>query len=431
MNYDSDEDITSSSIYDLDHAPPPPPQPAWTGTLMRGGSLSPVPTKTRKNIALPHGDNHSLSSSHTRESTSSRPTQRRHATFSGSASFSDINRFSSGSHNSSTPGRRRSYSQSSLPTSSSSVPNLNMLHGRSFPPDGKEPTNRKVAFANTRDHFSEPGMLHPPGMEEVKEEEEDAIGGKINLSGTEIDEVQSKPENKQLRSDSPSTPWSDYSEANGDEDYTENGDLNSVEISSKQPITMLGFKLPMWCSKRRISWNRKSIYVKSVSCLLLLLSFLFASTGTKPVNCMFLIACLKSIGVATCVVEKAPCFLCVRMKQGTYRSVLVRLNIMCTFFAIIQFVSAIWLYIVLENPYIVQRSVPTATVGENEVQRNAEFLTIVWNLNGPVLFLGTTSGVVLLSITLTVRVIRDVNLAGAIRYLWVLLWVIPMVVRSL
>ena len=118
------------------------------------------------------------------------------------------------------------------------------------------------------------------------------------------------------------------------------------------------------------------------------------------------------------------------MKQGTYRSVLVRLNIMCTFFAIAQFVCALWLYIVMENPLIVERTIPTATVGEIAVQRKSEFLTIVWNLNGPVLFLGLTSAVVLLSIALTVRVIRDVNLAGAIRYLWVLLWVIPIMVRS-
>lgn len=144
---------------------------------------------------------------------------------------------------------------------------------------------------------------------------------------------------------------------------------------------------------------------------------------------MFVLIGIKSTGVATFIVEKAPCFLCMRMKQGTYRSVLVRLNILCVCFATAQSICSLWLYIIMQNPSIVDRTLPTETIEESEDESGFELLTSFWNLNGPVWCLGVLAVVVLVSIALTVRVIQNVNLAGAIRFLWVLVWVIPLQVR--
>jgi hypothetical protein len=83
----------------------------------------------------------------------------------------------------------------------------------------------------------------------------------------------------------------------------------------------------------------------------------------------------------------------------------------------------------MKNPSIVDRTLPTATQAEIDYQNSFELLTNVWNLNGPVWFLGVLAVVMLISIALTVRVIQNVNLAGAIRYLWVIAWVIPLQVR--
>jgi hypothetical protein len=55
----------------------------------------------------------------------------------------------------------------------------------------------------------------------------------------------------------------------------------------------------------------------------------------------------------------------------------------------------------------------------------------MWNINGSVWFLGLLAFVVLFAIALTTRVVRDVNLAGAVRLFWVLLWVIPLQVVAL
>ena len=118
-----------------------------------------------------------------------------------------------------------------------------------------------------------------------------------------------------------------------------------------------------------------------------------------------------------------------RMQQGTYRSVLVRLNILCACFATVQFLCTLWLYIIMQNTSIVDRTLLTETDAESGSQSRFEVLTNFWNLNGPVWCLGVLAVVVLVSIALTVRVIQNVNLAGAIRFLWLIVWVIPLQVR--
>jgi hypothetical protein len=271
MSSDSDEDVTESSIYDLDHAPPPPTDATWSGRIRRGESLSPRSGKARKSITLPLGDSLSLaSSSQSREPPSTFAGRRGFSSFPGSKPFSLGSKDTSNT-SSSKPARRRAYSTPSATTSSSAFTSFSLSPVRTFPPDGKVQTDRKVAFAEDRGGSPlQAGMLHMPEMEEVKEEEEDA-SKEIALSGTEIDEVKLK----YSRSDSPSTSrWSDY-EHQGEDGMEEAEGVDSDDLSSDatappQPVTFLGFELPMWFSKRRISWNRKCSLSKQYYTLVML-----------------------------------------------------------------------------------------------------------------------------------------------------------------
>lgn len=114
------------------------------------------------------------------------------------------------------------------------------------------------------------------------------------------------------------------------------------------------------------------------------------------------------------------------MIHNTYRSVLIRLTILCAIFALAQLISTLWFYTVLESKALVDRTIPTETNIEIEYQSEFEVLTNVWNINGSIWFLGVLSVVVLVAIVLTTRVVRNVNLAGAVRLFWVLLWVLPL-----
>lgn len=114
------------------------------------------------------------------------------------------------------------------------------------------------------------------------------------------------------------------------------------------------------------------------------------------------------------------------MTHNTYRSVLIRLTILCAVFAVAQLISTLWFYTVLESKTLVDRSIPTETNIEIEYQSDFEVLTNVWNINGSIWFLGLLSVVVLVAIVLTTSVVRNVNLAGAVRLFWVLLWVLPL-----
>jgi hypothetical protein len=132
------------------------------------------------------------------------------------------------------------------------------------------------------------------------------------------------------------------------------------------------------------------------------------------------------------VVNKAPCFACIPMTHNTYRSVLIRLTILCAIFAVAQIISTLWFYIILKSRSLADRHIPTETNIETEkFQSDFEVLTNVWNINGSIWSLGLLSVVVLFTIVLTTRVVRDVNLVGAVRLFWVLLWVIPLQVVSL
>jgi hypothetical protein len=98
--------------------------------------------------------------------------------------------------------------------------------------------------------------------------------------------------------------------------------------------------------------------------------------------------------------------------------------------AVVQLLSSCWCFVILQNRYIVDRSIQSATEEEVEFDSRFEVLTNVWNLNGPVWGIGALALIILVAVSCTVRAIQNVDLVGAIRFLWVILWVVPLQVRT-
>lgn len=181
------------------------------------------------------------------------------------------------------------------------------------------------------------------------------------------------------------------SEKSGSEDFPEDiedGDPNSsMAESGPRRVFFLGFKLPLWCTQSP-SWTR----------------------------------------VAYCIVTKSPCFWGCGIRTQiapTDRAILARLNLLVAFFALFQVGSTLFLAILFYSPAIADRSLPTQTDSEQTSSSGLGELVNIWNLNSTIFVLGLIAFGILVAYFLTVRTIRNVNLIGAIRYLWVLLWVIP------
>ncbi len=116
------------------------------------------------------------------------------------------------------------------------------------------------------------------------------------------------------------------------------------------------------------------------------------------------------------------------MEYSTYRTVLFRLNILCGLMALVQLTVSSFHFAILHMKSIVDRNIPTETVIEvkSENDNKFEVLTNTWNLNGSVIFLGVIALTVFLVVASTVQGIRNVNLKGAIRYYWLILWIAPL-----
>ena len=172
---------------------------------------------------------------------------------------------------------------------------------------------------------------------------------------------------------------------------------NDPTVRLEEPVIFLGFQMPLWFSKHlNPSWNR----------------------------------------TATLVVTKAPCFWCSRVFQNTDRAILQRLNILCAFFSLFQVGSGAFLTILLLVNGQWDRTLPPLnyTGLDADEDRGSEssrlsMLTALWNVNGNILLTGILALGVFSSTVLTVPMIRNVNIMGAIRYLWALLWIVPIQVR--
>lgn len=430
-SFDDEEEYT---IHDLSHAPSVP-EDHWHATLQsehsfRGSGSSslfadvPPRQNRRRTLSIP-GDfsfRHGITAvrSEQEKPSSLRSTLQKLASHRSVFASSAPSIFGPGNHGSSSPPlRHRALSQ---PQTYQEVDNAffagltSLAPVQSFPPSSSN--ERKVMFAaNTMSHDSSSHQQQPPtGMlfipedgEEKEPEQTDAddddeflveAGRALDVSLVESVEVEDAalPSNRS-RTRSDNSKWTTDSDGlycyngGGDADTLsvdeDSATLATSEQKSRKTLRFLGFEvsLPRYFEKKRPSWNRVTFFV----------------------------------------VEKAPCFWCCRDKTApTYRTVLSRINILLAFFALGQLISALWLYIIMLSPNLVDRSIEFETQEELKNQSNFQVLTNVWNLNGSVLFLGLMGFITLIAILLTVRAIQNVSIRVFIRLLWLLLWIIPL-----
>lgn len=279
------------------------------------------------------------------------------------------------------------------------------------PNESKDASFRRVAFAkdsNRRLYGLERSSMRQLPEDFVASELEDFSERKEEVDAYDVvrGDVESdlQKRNHRSRLDSQGGESSKASEgftasdASFNEDDSEAGhdreDVNdsngSIPMESRVPLVVFGYRLPSWMNKRP-SWNR----------------------------------------IAGFIVTRAPCFWCYGFTQPTDREILARLNLLSCFIAVLQMASCVWLGWVSLSDGLVDRSVDvTENLGTNETipadsQQRIQIILNFWNLNGAVYGLGILAFIIFVSAIMTVRVIQNVNLMGAIRYLWVLLWMAP------
>lgn len=131
--------------------------------------------------------------------------------------------------------------------------------------------------------------------------------------------------------------------------------------------------------------------------------------------------------VSSAVVRHAPCFWCCFRPSkmgGTDRDTLIKLNYLCATIALWQFGVGIFILIIFLSNDIVERNLDE---GVPYRQYYKEALTPnLWMMSGSLLVLSFVGFVLFVTTVFTIPVIRRVNLVGAIKYMWVLYWVLPL-----
>ena len=131
--------------------------------------------------------------------------------------------------------------------------------------------------------------------------------------------------------------------------------------------------------------------------------------------------------VSSAVVRHAPCFwCCFRRSQmgGTDRDTLIKLNYLCAMFALWQFGVGIFILFVFLSNSIVDRNLnedlPYSQYAMEALTPN------LWMMSGSLLALSIVGFFLFCTMIVTVPIIRRVNLVGAIKYMWVLYWILPL-----
>ena len=435
----SSDDEEEYTIYDLSHAPSVPedhwrsalqPEHPYRGTSSRSlfSASSPRHQNRRRTLSIPghfsfrHGSSGVFSEQE--KPPSLRAIRRNQASHRGAVTKSaPMILGNEDDVPSPTPLRHRALSQ---PLTYQEVDDANYaasLAGlspvQSFPPSSIY--ERKVMFAANTDSNESSSQHQPPptGMLYIPEDGEEKEPEKLDydadeeflveagraqdvavMESSEVEDAALPSNRSRTRSDN--SKWTtdsdgfNYNYRGGEDagtlsvDDEDSATLATSQQNLRKSVRFLGvfqIPLPRYFDKRRPSWNR----------------------------------------VAFFVVEKAPCFWCCRDKTApTYRTVLLRLNILLAFFALGQLGSALALYIVMLAPNLVSRSIEYETQEQVENDRSIQVLTNSWNLNGCVWFLGIIGLVILTAFLLTVRAIQSVSIRVFIRLLWLLMWIIPL-----
>mmetsp|Transcript_7546 Transcript_7546/g.10416 ORF Transcript_7546/g.10416 Transcript_7546/m.10416 type:complete len:736 (+) Transcript_7546:152-2359(+) len=141
--------------------------------------------------------------------------------------------------------------------------------------------------------------------------------------------------------------------------------------------------------------------------------------------------------ISSAIVRNAPCFWwCASPLEtsATDRAVLYRLNILCAVFAAVQAAVGIFLSIVLiaypstnnNSIYDEEEGVlPRSSDSSTYITDFAEGRINIWELNIMLYVIAVVSVVLFVVMICTLRVIRQVNILGAVRYMWALYWIIP------
>jgi hypothetical protein len=417
------EDETESSIHDLDHAPPPPSERPTT-TL--GGSMEfktsysvlgsrswnrltedfnrlgddGAASRQRRSSAGPGGSVNSYSSN---QSVSAH-----HA-----LDNSNRRRFQSEDNTGPIKQRRASTGDGSSVASSSSTQSahahhsppahhspLHLSHVKSFPPSEsnerkspKSPGHKKVGFdfSDASSYgYGDDNLLGLPEVVPEADESEDIYGYGSQDHGVVQEERQASFASRK-RTDSVNSMFSASGASDNtseEEEFKEEEDIENGDMMSKPPIIFWGIELPR-CFSHRPSWTRMAYFV----------------------------------------VTRAPCFWGCGFRSQiapTDKAILGRLNVLVAFFSAGQVGSALFLFCVMFLPNLVDREVVSQSTKESENGGSGiEILVNIWNINTHVYALGVLASVNLFASIMTIRVIRNVNLVGAIRYLWLLLWMIP------
>lgn len=130
--------------------------------------------------------------------------------------------------------------------------------------------------------------------------------------------------------------------------------------------------------------------------------------------------------IGSCIVRTAPCFWCSKKFgiSATDREILLRLNILCVFFCVAQICVGVSLFLtkfiaVVEDPD-----------DANQVSETDEDLALItfdlWSLEFFIYCLSIINLVLLIASMRSQRAIREVNLVGSVRFMWVLFWMHPL-----
>lgn len=96
------------------------------------------------------------------------------------------------------------------------------------------------------------------------------------------------------------------------------------------------------------------------------------------------------------------------------RIILARLNILSFFFSTIQLAASLWLIVVVYVEGLVNL--------DGDEYRHEFYL---WNNNGCIVAIGCLAFVLVFTCFWTTRIVKEVDLVGALRFLWLLLWILP------
>jgi hypothetical protein len=264
--------VTEASIYDMDHAPQLPSSSlasqssAWSGmhqtsAATRRESLSPrpLPQRNRRSLSSMSMGDSIRSSLHIKsDSTSS---SRRHLY--GMQSSPTLGSSAAPTYQNSSPRRKRAQSTPATGDPFSNVADHPIPNAQSFPPPRRasaiDSLVCRVSFAGDRmmqrDPLSRRRQDNDTDLTNMNEEEVER--GESTDMDLAADSSHEPCADRRVRTESlndPAFPREDWI------DFDEDGeavDSESVATASPQPMMFLGWELPMWCAKRRISWNRK------------------------------------------------------------------------------------------------------------------------------------------------------------------------------